>query len=132
MKNYKNFKEITNGNERHNKYRVILYLLGRKRCEEILQQFYKLDRLIVAYQKDVFLNNLCKENSQNLMSLPWRFQHCGGAWEWDMMGYKMLTGLVNRRVHFSVYSLCDLTCLAKECAYHLIRKELAKRNVTKN
>lgn len=127
MKTYKNFEAVVNNNNKNNKYKVLLYILGRECCERILLSWVSLDKLVESYKKDTYLNNIYKHSAGIVKKLPPQFRGVvDRAWEWDLIGEQMLASNCFI-VKIKGYSLCDLTCLAKECARYLIKKSLPRK-----
>ena len=114
MKNYANVSDYTMRNfgtvdyntDHTLKYNSIVKDLDYEACKNILLTFTTVDKLKEKYKEDEHLNG-CFLNARNPLDV------------WNTIGYLMLTN-PNRTITFKKFSLCNLTCIAKQCAKMIV------------
>ena len=91
------------------KYSSIVNDLDYEACKNILLKFTTIEDLKRKYKEDEHLNGRFF-NSSNALDV------------WDKIGYLMITNPC-RKITFKSYSLCNLTCIAKQCARMIIMED---------
>lgn len=117
MKNYvnvsdytiKNFGTMDYDTDHTLKYKSIVEDLDYKSCKDILLNIISKEKLIKAYKRDIHFNTKVFE-SKNQLAV------------WDSIGSFMITN-PNRKITFKGLSLCNLTCIAKQCARMIVIKD---------
>ena len=91
------------------KFSSIVKDLNYESCKNILLAFATIDELKKKYKEDKYFNG--------------RFFNTNDTLDvWDKIGYLMITNPC-RKITFKSYSLCNLTCIAKQCARMIIMED---------
>lgn len=117
MKNYvnvsdytmKNFGTVDYDTDHTLKYSSIVEDLDYKSCKNILLSFVSKEKLIKEYQKDIHFNTKVF-NAKNQLAI------------WDSIG-SLMTINPNRTITFKRLSLCNFTCIAKQCARMIVMED---------
>lgn len=117
MKNYvnvsdytmKNFGTVDYDTDHTLKYESIVKDLNYEGCKDILLRFISKEKLIKAYKRDIHFNTKIFESKKQLAI-------------WDSIGALMATN-PNRTITFKRLSLCNLTCIAKQCAKMMVMED---------
>lgn len=117
MKVYKNVSDYTMTNfntkdyetDHTLKYKSIVKDLDYKSCKEILLIYVTIDELKRQYKEDKHFNGSFLEAKKPLNV-------------WSRIGKLMITN-PNRKITIKSYSLCNLTCIAKQCAKMIIMED---------
>lgn len=117
MKNYVNVSDYTMKNFRTKdyetdhtlKYRSIVKDLNYESCKDILLNYVSKEQLIKKYKEDICFNTKVF-NVKNQLDM------------WNNIGALMIKN-PNRTITFKRFSLCNLTCIAKQCARMIIMED---------
>lgn len=118
MENYKNVSDYTmkkfgtvDYNTDHTlKYSSIVKDLNYKSCKDILLSFTTIEELKKKYEKDKHFNGGFFNTNDYLRI-------------WSGIGYLMATN-PNRKITLKSCSLCNFTCIAKQCAKMIVMEDL--------